>query len=122
MSEVQGKIYRIGNTETFGANGFTKRELIVEVPGQYPQFIALELHKDKCSLVDGRKVGDQVHAYYNLNGRLWTSPKGEERCFNSLLIWKLTALGQAEPASYPPTPNAVSTPVGQIPDSDEMPF
>jgi single-strand DNA-binding protein len=113
MSEVQGKIHRIGATQTVGNNGFTKRELVVVTEGQYPQYIALEFHKDKCSLLDGRKVGEQVHAYYNLNGRLWTSPKGEERCFNTLACWKMTALGAASPA-----------PSGQVPDAEgsDLPF
>ena len=37
--EIQGKIKLIGETKTFGANGFRKRELVITTEEQYPQSI-----------------------------------------------------------------------------------
>ncbi|TYA95384.1 DUF3127 domain-containing protein, partial [Seonamhaeicola marinus] len=40
--EVQGRIKVIGETQTFGANGFRKREIVVTTEEQYPQHIMVE--------------------------------------------------------------------------------
>ena len=37
--EVQGKVKMVGETQTFGSNGFRKRELVVTTEEQYPQMI-----------------------------------------------------------------------------------
>jgi hypothetical protein len=37
--ELQGRIKLIGETQTFGAKGFRKRELVVTTEEQYPQHI-----------------------------------------------------------------------------------
>ena len=37
--EVQGTIKVIGETQTFGAKGFRKRELVITTDEQYPQSI-----------------------------------------------------------------------------------
>ena len=55
--EVQGKIKRIGKTETFGTGGFKKRELVLVTEEQYPQMLAIEFTQDKCDLLDKHKVG-----------------------------------------------------------------
>ena len=38
--EVQGTIKVIGETQTFGAKGFRKRELVITTDEQYPQSIS----------------------------------------------------------------------------------
>ena len=46
--EVTGKIKMIGETQTFGSNGFRKREVVVNTEEQYPQSIMIEFVQDKC--------------------------------------------------------------------------
>jgi len=55
--EIQGQIHSIGATTEYGNNGFTKREFVIKLTGndeneRYPNYVALELIKDKCSLMD----------------------------------------------------------------------
>jgi len=50
--EVQGKVKFIGETQTFGANGFRKREIVVTTDEQYPQHIMVEFVQDKTDLLN----------------------------------------------------------------------
>ena len=90
--EVQGKIKVIGKTETFGSNGFRKRELVVTSQEQYPQDILLEFVQDKCDVLNGYKVGDNVKVNINLRGREWVNPQGETKYFNSIQGWRIEKL------------------------------
>ncbi len=95
--EAQGQIHSIGQTNEFGSNGFTKREFVIKLTGEgenpaYPNYIALELIKDKCALMDEYQVGDEIKVQFNLNGRLWQQPGKDERCFNSLQAWRVERL------------------------------
>ena len=53
--EVQGKIKAIGETKTYGASGFRKRELVVTTNDQYPQDLCLEFVQDKVDLLDKQR-------------------------------------------------------------------
>lgn len=99
--EVKGTVKSVGAVESFGSNGFTKRELTIETEGQYPQPVVFEFVKDKCSLLDSAQAGDVVTVGFNLRGREWTNPKGEVKTFNSLQGWKFTNEGQ-EGGDKPP--------------------
>lgn len=68
MSDITGIIRIIGNTESFGANGFTKRQIVVDTDEQYSQALAIDFVKDKCTILDNYNVGDQVKVSYNLRG------------------------------------------------------
>ena len=65
--EVQGKIKAIGETETFGSNGFRKRELVVTTEEQYPQSILIEFVQDKCDVLNGYTLGQNIKVGINLN-------------------------------------------------------
>ena len=87
--EVKGKILVIGETQEFGSNGFRKRELVIEVQGEYPQPIMVELHQDKVELLDSLSIGDEVTANINLRGKSWVSKEGVTRYFNTLQCWAI---------------------------------
>ena len=87
--EIIGTIKQIGQTKEFGAKGFTKRELVVITKDQYPQNILVEFVKDKCSLLDTFKTGDDIKVFINLRGREWTNDKGQVKYFNSIQGWKI---------------------------------
>ncbi len=122
--EVQGEIHSLGETTSYGQNGFTKREFVIKLTGEgenpdYPNYVALELIKDKCELMDQYNQGDEVIAHFNLSGRLWSAPGKPEKCFTSLQAWRVeraTGGAQASAPSFNEDPFA-----GQGFD-DEVPF
>tara|TARA_R110000772_G_scaffold194749_2_gene305485 strand:+ start:2804 stop:3067 length:264 start_codon:yes stop_codon:yes gene_type:complete len=67
--QVEGIVSVIGEVESFGSNGFTKRLLVVKTTEQYPQDIPVEFVKDKTSLLDALVDGDSVKVSINLRGR-----------------------------------------------------
>ena len=75
--EVQGKVKMVGETQTFGTNGFRKREVVVTTEEQYPQHIMVEFVQDKCDLLNNVSVGQPVKIGINLRGREWVNPQGE---------------------------------------------
>ncbi len=80
---TQGKIKLIMAEQTF-ASGFTKREFVVTTAEQYPQDIKFELVKDKCSLIDSYKEGEDVTVSFNVRGSEYNG-----RYFVNLNAWKL---------------------------------
>jgi hypothetical protein len=110
--DTQGLIHSIGETIAYGNNGFTKREFVIKVTGDdenpdYPNYLALELIKDKCALMDNFAIGDAIQAQFNLSGRLWSGNGKPEKCFVSLQAWRVQkaegsddGMNQEEP-SYP---------------------
>ncbi|MCC1483760.1 DUF3127 domain-containing protein [Winogradskyella immobilis] len=124
--EVQGRIKVIGETQTFGSNGFRKREVVVTTEEQYPQHIMVEFVQDKTDLLNSYQVGQQVKVNINLRGREWVNPQGETKYFNSIQGWRIEAL-QAETASpeMPPVPPTDAfEPAGDLNDGDhdDLPF
>jgi single-strand DNA-binding protein len=65
--EVKGTINVIKPIQTFDS-GFQKREFVITTNEQYPQDIKLEFVKDKCSLLDKFKQGQDVKVSFNLRG------------------------------------------------------
>ena len=103
--EAQGTIHSIGATTEYGQNGFTKREFVIQLTGEgenpaYPNYVALELIKDKCALMDQFQIGDEINVHFNLNGRLWNAPGKPEKCFTSLQAWRVQAVGNAQGAGF----------------------
>ena len=88
--EVKGKIKLINSTKEFGANGFKKRELVVETSEDYPQNLLIEFVQDKCSVLDNYKNNDNVIISINLRGREWENAEGKIKYFNSLQGWKIS--------------------------------
>lgn len=124
--EVQGRIKMIGETQTFGNNGFRKREVVVTTEEQYPQHLMIEFVQDKTDLLNNYQVGQQVKVSINLRGREWVNPQGETKYFNSIQGWRIEALqAEAPNAEVPPMPPAdVFEPVSEIneEDHDDLPF
>jgi len=104
--EVQGKIKVIGETQTFGSNGFRKREVVVTTAEQYPQSIMVEFVQDKTDLLNNFAIGQDVKISINLRGREWTNPQGEVKYFNSIQGWRIETLAAAASggAEMPPMP------------------
>lgn len=99
--EVLGKVKLIGEVQTFGSNGFRKRELVVTTDEQYPQMIMVEFVKDNCDLLNSYSVGQDVKVGINLRGREWINPQGEAKYFNSLQGWRIELLSESAPTNQP---------------------
>lgn len=109
---------------------FSKREFVVtESSSMYPQDILFQLTQDKCSLLDGINVNEQVEVSFNLRGREWTSPQGEVKYFNTLDAWRIDKVGAGAgmPASGPSAMNlnpvtAASAEMTVEKEDDDLPF
>ncbi|GGZ85304.1 DUF3127 domain-containing protein [Algibacter mikhailovii] len=124
--EIQGRIKMVGETQTFGSNGFRKREIVITTEEQYPQHIMVEFVQDKTDLLNSYQVGQQVKININLRGREWVNPQGETKYFNSIQGWRIEAV-QAESGveNMPPVPPADAfAPAGDLKeeDHDDLPF
>ena len=110
--QVTGTVKTINQTQSFGSNGFQKREYVITTDEQYPQMIMIELTQDKCSLIDQFKVGDNITTSINLRGREWINPQGEAKYFNSVQGWRIEAAIEETPSVPQPTSN----------EPDDLPF
>jgi len=121
--QVTGKIKLISATQTFGSNGFRKRELVVTTEEQYPQMILVEFIQDKCDLLDNYSVGQDVTVSINLRGREWVNPQGETKYFNSIQGWRIEGT-QAQNTATPPTAGfeTTSAPAASSNEPDDLPF
>ena len=88
--ETTGKLHTIFETKQVSER-FTKREFVIELADnpKYPQVVLFQLTGDRCTQLDGLRVGDQVRIEFSLRGREWRSPSGEIKYFNSLDVWKI---------------------------------
>lgn len=124
--EIQGKVKLIGETQTFGANGFRKREIVITTEEQYPQHIMVEFIQDKTELLNNYQVGQDVKISINLRGREWVNPQGETKYFNSIQGWRIENLQQeVQGENVPPVPPADAfEPVDNLneEDHDDLPF
>ena len=107
---ITGVIYKIDETQQVSEK-FSKRELILKTSGDYPQYIPVQFTNKNIDKLNAINKGQEVTIHYNLNGRLWNSPKGEEKCFCSLDGWKVDVIGSA------PVIKSLSAPV-----VDDLPF
>ena len=122
--EVTGKIKLINETQTFGASGFRKRELVLTTDEQYPQMLAIEFIQDKTDLLNSFQVGQDVKVSINLRGREWINPQGEAKYFNSIQGWRIENLAQAAPSqeNLPPVEQFQTTDDFTENEPDDLPF
>ncbi|MES2440251.1 MAG: DUF3127 domain-containing protein [Verrucomicrobiota bacterium] len=103
MYEASGKIKMIGDVQSF-ASGFTKREFVVTTSAdKYPQDIKFDLVKDKCSVLDSFKVGDDVMVNFDVRGREYNG-----KYYVDLACWKLQAAGEGSGEPSRPQQGAAS--------------
>lgn len=105
--QLNGTVKAIFDTQTFDS-GFTKREFVITTKEQYPQDVKFEVVKDKCSLLDGYKVGQSLTVHFNIRGNEYNG-----KYYVNLQAWKIEA-EQAAPVA--------PAPVSDSDGSDEMPF
>ena len=125
--DYTGVVEVIGETKAVGANGFTKRELVVgndvDSPNKYPNPVLFTFKKERCSLVDAVKQGDRVKIQFTIDGRRWDGPNGT-RYFTDLTGWKIDVLNADGTATEPvPVPQPAEAPADvDAGDPDDLPF
>ena len=130
MFKITGTI-KVMNPTVQVSEKFSKREFVLtENTSQYPQDILFQAVQDRCALLDGMNVGEQIEVSFNLRGREWTSPQGEVKYFNSLDAWRIDKMGQGMPAGGPsnmdlnavPSSNSVDALLTANDETDDLPF
>ena len=115
--EISGKV-KVITEEQQVTDSYKKRELVVTTDEQYPQHINIEFGQDKCDLLNGLFIGQEVKVSINLGGREWVNPQGETKYFNSVKGWKIEKQQATEPIL---TPFAPATDVKEE-EHDNLPF
>lgn len=85
MYEATGKIKLISDTQTF-PSGFSKREFVVTTAhDKFPQDLKFEVVKDKTSILDNYKEGQDVVVNFDIRGNEYNG-----KYFVNLSCWKLS--------------------------------
>lgn len=87
--QITGKIKFIDTIKEVGNSGFKKRDLVITVEDQFPQHIQIQFVQDKCDLLNGFSIGDNVNVSINLRGREWVNTQGEKVYFNTIQGWRI---------------------------------
>jgi len=121
MSEVQGTIHLIGETEEFGNNGFTKRIIVIETQDQYPQKLPIDFVKDNTKLLDKFQEGQEVKISINFRGN-----EHNGKYYVNLQGWKIESISgqQSEVDKYESANEDLQIPDKKNDDGspDNLPF
>lgn len=93
--EATGKVLVVGETKSYGNNGYEKREVVVDVAPPQARWnnpLPFTLSKEKCAWADGIAVDDEVRVVFAINGRAWDGPNGT-RYFTDLTVLELEKVG-----------------------------
>ncbi len=91
--EISGRIIEIQPTQQV-TDKFKKREFILEIKEtnnsgfEFVEYIKFQTIQDKCSMLDGLNLNDQVKVSFNLRGRKWEKD-GQTSYFTNLDAWKI---------------------------------
>ena len=114
---VKGTLEAIFEVQIF-QSGFQKREFLVKTDEQFPQIIKLELTKDKCSILDAFKQGQQVSVDFNLRGSEYNG-----KHYINLTAWRVSANSEDGVANTATEARVNAAPkVIEDIDQDQLPF
>lgn len=119
MFQLKGRLKELKDTRQV-SDKFSVREFVLtDESSQYPQHVQFQATQDRCSLLDGYKVGSEITVNFNIRGREWTSPQGEVKYFNSLDAWRIEA---ADAPSAPPMQDIPPAAQVESGPGDDLPF
>lgn len=129
---LTGTIHSIGETLSFGSNGFTKRDIVILEDGtKFPNPVKFTLKKDNCALADNFREGDKVTVTASISGREWENKnKGIVQYFVDLDAYKIedgegapsnSTGGKKSKKSVPPPAEPTDADM-DFNDDDQMPF
>jgi cold shock CspA family protein len=116
--EMTGTVKQVNDTMTF-PSGFSKREFVVTTPEQYPQDVVFETVKDKTSMLDSLKPGQEVTVHFDIRGREYNG-----RHFVNLNAWRIQTDGQggASPGPVSDDIPPMDTDLPESSDESDFPF
>jgi hypothetical protein len=120
--QIIGKVHHIVQTESVGANGFTKRQIVIATDEQYVQHVPIDFVKDKCSILDNYKIGQAVTVDVNVRGNEYNG-----KYYVSLQGWKINAnaVGNEYKTDNPtnaPSQQKEPVPLAQDAEDGDLPF
>lgn len=127
--EAKGKITAIGETiqrtEKFKARQFELTQSGVSQFGdEWENMMAMELHQDKCALLDAVHVGDEVNVKFAITSRK-NVKDGKTAIFTTVKAFGIEVLGKAQTTTTPTpitqTTQPLSAPSAPVSD-DDIPF
>ena len=126
MFELNG-IVKLKRDEQKVSDSFKKREFVVtDNSSQYPQHILFQLTQDRCRLLDGINVGDEVKVSFFIRGREWTGKDGGGvKYFTSLDAYRLekSSAGKGYSGeSQEPTYSSDNASLPAAEENDDLPF
>lgn len=90
--QIQGIVIAVCEKRTgvskASGNPFASLDFVVEVPGQYPRRVCLNIFGEDKIQEMSPKVGENVQVEFDIDAHEW-----QGRWFNSLKAWKLTKTG-----------------------------
>jgi len=117
---IAGRIIEIGDTQTF-ASGFTKRRVVVDTGGKYPQAIPVDFKKDRTAALDKCAIGDEVTIQADIGGREYNG-----RYYVDITGWRIEGgSGCADHETTDPAGDVPEVPAGDGPSDgpgDNLPF
>ena len=93
VTSIRVKVEEIRDEVQVGNNGFSKREMVGRVEGEYPVDYLFEFPKEKARLLDTIIPGTYVTVSYNLrSNRVQSQVEGElDKFYLSLSAWRIEA-------------------------------
>lgn len=77
--QITGKVIQILPVEMVGNSGKQKQVHVIEIPGQYPKKVAVEVWDDKLVF----SVGENCTVHINIESREWNG-----KWYTSVSVWK----------------------------------
>ena len=134
--EYIGVVEEVGQTQSIGANGFTKREIIIgndiTSDNRFPNPVKFTFKKANTSLLDNIQKDQRVKVSFVIYGRRWDGGTRGTQYFVDLTGLKIEVLNadgtSMEPVAGAAAPQAPAAPAAQEPASvssefvDDVPF
>ena len=116
--ELSGKLFEKFD-EVQVSDSFKKREFVVETSeNNFTEHVKFQLLQDRCGLIDGIEVNEEVTVSFNIKGRRWEKD-GKVNYFTNLDAWRIEKKSEGPDAPPPFTDEDVPF----IPeDEDDLPF
>ncbi len=116
--KIEGTVHAVSEAQSFGAKGFRKREVVVEVSsGKFSEYIPIEFTNDLVDTSAGLNVDEHIVVDGFVTGRKWQRDASSEvKYFCGVKAVSFSVNGQ----NVVKEPDA--TPAYAMDDMDSIPF
>ncbi len=124
--EIDGRIHAVSPIKQI-SDSFWLREfvMVIDEDTDYPQYIKMQLCKDKADLLCEDDIGKDAVAFFNLRGKLYNDKNtGQETAFTNIDAWRLTlmAADNGRPTeTYEATQDQATTAFAQDESGNDIP-